>query len=236
LETRAAFDGLFSFENTAALDNFIEKVKTIASNAPAIGNAIKNGISIPFDEASKSAQRAAEAINKSFQQGIVNSISAAAQALGSSLVKGGKAFDNFKNLVLNIIGDMAIQIGSVLLGIGIGIDSIKLSLTTLTGGFAIAAGLALIAVGGLLKSLSSGDTGSLGVGGGVGTSAGGPSVGGGEFGAIAPDLAQKERGTVVNVNVEGNILDRRETGLEIANIIQEQFDVNGNLIAQGNFA
>lgn len=236
LEARAALDGVFSFESTLAIDNFLAKIKEVAANAPAIGSAIKNGISTPFEDASKAAKRAADSINKSFQQGIVNTISAAAQAVGASLVKGGKAFDNFKNLVLNIIGDMAIQIGSTLIGIGIGIDAIKLSLGTLTGGFAIAAGLALVAVGGLLKSLSSGDSGSLGVGGGVGTPAGGPSVGGGEFGAIAPDLVQRERGTVVNVNVEGNILDRRETGLEIANIIQEQFDVNGNVIAQGNFA
>lgn len=235
-QTGDAVGNIFNFDKTAQVDAFLVKIQDIAAQAQPLGDAIKNGIGGGFTEASDAAKRAADAINKAYQQGIVNTISVAAQAIGSSLVKGGKAFDNFKNQVLNIIGDMAIQIGTTLVGIGIGIDAIKLSLTTLSGGTAIAAGLALIAIGGLLKSLSTGGGEGSGVAAGS-VGGGGSNVGGGEFAAISPDQdATRAKGTVVNVNVAGNVLDRRESALEISKIIQEQFDVNGQVIAQGGVA
>jgi hypothetical protein len=36
--------------------------------------------------------------------------------------------------------------------------------------------------------------------------------------------------TGVVINVQGNILDRRETGLELAKVLSESFDTNGTIV------
>lgn len=233
-DTATAFGESFSLTATPAIQNFIGELQNAANTAQPVAETIKNSVGGAFNEVSDTAIKAAAKINQAFQQGVLNTISVGAQAIGASLIKGGKAFDNFKNQVLSIIGDMAIQIGTTLIGIGIGIESLKVALGTLSGGVAIAAGLALIAIGGLLKSLSAGagaDSGGTGVGGGVG-SQGTAGVGGGTFG-IQPDVNASQNGTAISVNVQGNILDRRESGLEIAAVIQEHFNTNGNIGVSG---
>lgn len=174
-------------------------------------------------------QQKIQSINVAIQGGILKTVSAAAERLGASLVKGGAAFADFQNVVLNIIGDIAIQIGGTLVGIGLGIEALKTSLLTLSGGQAIAAGLALIAVGGLLKALTSGGGSSAstdtGGGGGIATT---PSEGG--IFTPTEDAAPEKPGQSVTVNVQGNILDRRQTGLELAEVIRESFDQQGTTI------
>jgi hypothetical protein len=168
-------------------------------------------------------------INQAIQQGILKTVSSAAERLGASLVKGGDAFADFRAVVLGIIGDIAIQIGGTLVGIGLGIEAIKASILTLSGGTAIAAGLALIALGGLLKSLSGGGSSSSAD---VGGSGGGIATSPAEGGIFTPDDDQKPQtpGQSVVVNVQGNILDRRQTGLELAEVIRESFESQGTTI------
>ena len=175
-------------------------------------------------------QQKITSINTAIQQGILKTVSAAAERLGASLVKGGDAFADFQNVVLGIIGDIAIQIGGTLVGIGLGVEAIKASILGLTGGPAIAAGLALIALGGLLKSLSSGgSTASADAGGGGGGGIGTTPSEGGIF-TPTEDAAPQKPGQSVTVNVQGNILDRRQTGLELAEVIRESFDQQGTTI------
>jgi len=187
-------------------------------------------------------QRASEsvmAIRKIVQSNIVNGLTAAFSQLGASLVKGSNGFEAMGKAVVAALGAMAIQIGSLMVATGLSFKALApvLPIFGISGAAAVIAGLGLIALGGALSASAGGEAGSpSGSGGGAGFGGSGGFAGtGGEVGALAPDLVQREKGTVVNVNIQGNILDRRQTGLEIANIIQEQFDTNGNLIAQGNF-
>jgi hypothetical protein len=80
---------------------------------------------------------------------------------------------------------------------------------------------------------------SAGPGGGGGSSAFTPTTGGGSTGNIssptveapAPqDTVAQTPGTAINLTINGNIMDRRETGLEIAQILQEQFQDQGLVI------
>lgn len=169
------------------------------------------------------------AIGSSFKQHVVAGIVQGTQAITKALINNENAFDAFLSTVLNIMGDMLIQIGGSLIAIGLGIEAIKMSIIGLTGGPALAAGLALVILGTLLKSLSSG-------GGG-----GAQNVGGGDFGTgggVAPgqtDVAEQEREkpkTEVTINVQGNVLDRRESGLAIAEVLQEYFDTNDGVLAK----
>ena len=178
---------------------------------------------------------AAQQINSVYQQGIIRTISAAAQALGSSLVRGGDAFSDFKNTVLNIIGDIAIQIGQTLVGVGIGIENLKLALATLSGGAAIAAGLALIAFGGLLKSLGGGvgATGGGVAGGGVaGADISSPSFNGGESPISSANDARTPKTEVV-VNVNGDVLGDESSGRKIVELINSAFDTSGVNLREG---
>ena len=75
------------------------------------------------------------------------------------------------------------------------------------------------------SSASAGSTG--GAGGGFG--------GASAFGDTAAlnEPEQQRPGTQIAVNIQGNILDRRQTGLEIAEVINEVFGTNGVGFATG---
>lgn len=175
-------------------------------------------------------EKLAGQISKVLQQGILNTISGTIQRIGASLVQGGKAFDDFGKFILGLLGDLAIQIGTMMIGLGIGIEQLKVSLASFSGAGLIAAGVALIAIGGALKAISGTSSGLGGaVGGGVAGGTGAAPVGEPvELGTPQSLGAQ----TAVNVNIEGNVLDRRETGLEIANVLNEFFENQNGVVAR----
>lgn len=210
---------------TIFFDNLITKLQETSGKLTEFSSGVTNmktSVASTVGELSEALKARFAEIDAAYRNGLMRTISAAAQAVGASLVKGAKAFDDFGNQVLGIIGDMAIQIGTTLVAIGIGIDALKASLLKLTGGYAIAAGLALIAVGGLLKSLSS-QAVSNSVGGGaapISSSPGfdeQPGLTGGE---------QVERSTSVTVNVDGTVLDPVAVGTQIAELLAEITDSN----------
>lgn len=241
---QVAFDSINNFQSlrtvletplSDGLSSSLDSLSSKLANLKPVAEDLSKGVTASADTMVKELSKAAQQINKSFQEGILKTISVSAQALGASLIKGGSAFSDFRNLVLNIIGDMAIQIGTTLVGIGIGIDQLKLALGTLTGGVAIAAGLALIAVGGLIKSLGAGGisaTGPADAGGGFGVSSGG-----GGFGFTPDEIssATEERkpkeGLVVNVN--GDILGDENSGKRLVDLMNAAFDANGVSLRQG---
>jgi hypothetical protein len=168
------------------------------------------------------------ALGNAFKSGLVSAIAAGAQSIGESLIKGGKSFDKFARAVIGVIGNMAIQMGTVLIGAGIGIESLKV----LGGAAAIAAGIGLVAIGGIMTALAAGgDEGGAAAGGAAETAAGLSSPAG--VGAQLDTIERQEPNTQVVVNVQGNILDRRESGLAIADIINETFGSNGIVFATG---
>lgn len=162
------------------------------------------------------------------QQGLASGIATGIQSIVTSLAKGENVFQNFVKAVAKVMGNLAIQLGTMFIAAGLSIAA----LGQLSPGAAIAAGAALVAVGTILSSLAGGgeqDTpgsGAFANGGGPGGVAGSQ----GSFVGQQTEFNPAQVGTSVNVTVQGNILDRRESGLEIANIIQEHFNTNGNVI------
>jgi hypothetical protein len=86
------------------------------------------------------------------------------------------------------------------------------------GGALIAAGAALATFGGVLAGLGSAKE----TGGGVATAGGGSSVSNDPVTAI-PETEKQKPVTQVQVNIQGNVLDRRETGMAIMDVIREEF-------------
>lgn len=165
------------------------------------------------------------------QAGIVNGLTNSFAGLGKALAKSENGFAAFGKAVLSALGSMAIQIGSMLLAIGLGFQALGpvLPVFGLSGGAAIAAGLGLIVLGGALQAMGEGGETAAGTASATG---GGGVVGAGgtaDLGAVA-DGSQIDRnkpGTQIAVNIQGNVLDRRQTGIEIVEIIKEQFDTQG---------
>ena len=167
-----------------------------------------------FDDMAKRA----EAMNKVISSAVAGGISSAIQRIIGAVAAGRASFENFVKIVMSIMGDMAINVGTTLIGAGIGIEALK----SLGGSAAVAAGVGLVAVGSILKALAGdggggGQTASAG-GGGGGFTGGSPST---VTEAVDQEIQQNQR---VVVNIQGNVLDRRETGLAISEIIQESFD------------
>ncbi len=120
---------------------------------------------------------------------------------------------------------MAIQLGETLIFTGLGIEALK----SLGGAAAIAAGVGLIALGTILKSFS-------GEGGGADAA----STGGADTVASAitdasevDELAEPEEpDTKVSIVVQGDVFDSSETGLRIAQILEEA-SLNENVKVTG---
>lgn len=228
-DTKASLNSIGESDFSSKIAIQLQTISDSVNNTSVTTDAAIKNSSANIVKFSDSALAAFEKINKTFQSGIINVIVAGVSRIGASLAQGGSAFAGFAKQVLGIIGDMAIQIGATLLAIGLGIDALKLSLFTLTGAGAIAAGLALIAIGGLLKSLGGGEAGSVA---GPSATVGGGAVGGttepatdftGDQQAIQP----KQQ---VVVNVQGNILNAKDTGQQLAESIQEYLDKNNGVL------
>lgn len=158
-------------------------------------------------------------------------ISGVVQRIGAAFVQGSNAFSDFRAFIFNIFGDILIQVGFAVAGIGKAIEALKAAFASFSGGFAIGAGLALIALGGLLKA-SAGTLGSAAAAGAAGNI--GPGGNTPTFPVVEtlPPIESARQGTEVNINIEGNVLDRRDTGLAIAEVLQEFFDTNNGVLVR----
>lgn len=148
----------------------------------------------------------------------------------NSLLKGEKASSAFKDFVLSSFGDMATQLGQFY--IATGIAQLKLFALDPTG--TIAAGVGLVALGQLLKSFASSGLGGVSSSGG----GGGEQVSGFAQNEATNQIASSEDikpSQVINLTVQGNILDRKESGLELINIINETID-SDNVVINQSFA
>ncbi len=199
--------GDFTVPASDSLDGFVDKLKTAMSSA-------KN-----------TTIKATKDISNAINSNLVKGVSQGLQAVGAALTKGAGGFDNFGKVVLGILGDFAIQVGTLLISMGLAIDQIKTSLATFNGASLVAAGAALVVIGGALKALGGGATAAPVGGGGVTA----PGAGGG--GAVIEPISEDDieaagPKTEVTLIVQGNILDRRETGLELAEVLRETFQTN----------
>lgn len=175
------------------------------------------------------------AINKKITESThkisVNIGPALAQAIGSavksmtkSLMEGKGAFASFGDMILKLVGEMATQVGTVLVSTGIGMMALEWNQPAV----AIAAGIGLIAIGQVLSALGGGgDASASSAGAGGGGGAGSPDV----FGSTPSTSEQRATPTTgVQVVVQGNILNTRESALEIAKVLNDSFDTNGTFV------
>lgn len=181
--------------------------------------------------AAKSIKKDTIDIGQSVNQGLAQTVAKGVATIVENVMAGKNAFSQLASAVGQVLGDLAIQVGTMLIAFGIGIAALMISLNPFA---MIAAGVALVAVGAVLKSLSaskSGDTAGSSVNpantGGV---AGADSSYGSQFSESIDDRERMVAQTGVTINVQGNILDRRETGLELAEILNSAFDTNGTLV------
>lgn len=216
----------FEVTGTKAAVGFIEGFRQTINNAPPITKAFEENVG----GLSKAAKTSVDQTTLLFRNTLTNGIKTSVSSFGAALAQGENAFAAFGSSALGVLGDFAIELGGFFVATGLGIDALKTSLLVFSGAAAIAAGIALIAIGGALKSFAGGPAA---VGDGAESAQSTLAPVGEESLTQLQDTEPQEPNTVVNVNVAGNILDRRETGLELADIINESFSTNGIKIARG---
>jgi hypothetical protein len=155
--------------------------------------------------------------------GIANSISGGIQNIVQSLAKGEDVFANFGKFLLSTFGDLAIQLGSFFITQGIAVEA----LNAISGTGAIIAGTALVALGSIMKAFS---------GGGGSSSSGSAPSGATTPSFITGDTVEEgfagegepaQAGTIVNVNVDGNVNDGGAFIRDLAEQIGEESDKQG---------
>lgn len=168
-----------------------------------------------------------KSLGKAVSSTFVNGFTNAFAAMGKALATGGDAFGEFGRQALSTLGAVAIQIGQMLILAGLGFSVIP--------GFqksfgAVIAGTALIILGGILQGLGAGGGTPAAAGAGAGTVGAGGTTGPNPMTEPTPEDQRAAAQTGVQVIVQGNIFDSRETGLQIAQIINDSFDLNGTII------
>lgn len=232
----------FDFSGTAATEKFLTELQSAVDQAKPI---IENGISKPIREqlgptwdyivaGFRSAFSQAALTSSEFRDQLAKNVTSAFTtfrngftssfaAMGKAWQEGTSVIGAFGKAVLGMFGDLAIQLGTFYFLMGLG----NLFINPAAGAAQIAAGVGLSVLGGVLKSLA-----GEGGGGGSPSAAGGGGVAAGGEGALAVDTGtisqeREEPQSKVVVNIQGNVLDRKGTGIEIAEIIRENFDLAG---------
>lgn len=222
------FEETFNFSGTNAAKAWIDGFKKAIIEAPPLDKPIKDQL----NNVSDSAKNASKDIQIEVGKKLTGAIKTSVAAFGGALAKGDNAFAAFAASALSILGDFAIELGGFFVASGLGIDALKKSITLFSGGIAVAAGLALIAIGGALKAFAGGPAAvSPNSGDAAGTAATDSVTEDTGFDIVEQE--ERQVGTNVTVNVSGNVLDRRQTGLEIVEAINEAFSTDGVVIARG---
>ena len=246
---RDAVTDIQSMDTTKAIDNFLNNLQESIANAKPrlndLGNQIKTEVEagvqgITFDAFAEefaktankmqvTAQSLARALNQTIGAGVANAF----VAFGAALAKGENALEAFGKVVLGVFADILIQLGTQTLAVGIGMSAVPI-LFGFEGPAAIAAGIGMLVAGGALKALAGGGGGGGGVAAAPATGAGG--VAASTAAGVSPLTGQpdvQEQGTNVQVVVQGNILNNKESALYIAEVLNESFRSNGTVVATG---
>ncbi len=242
-EVKTNFAEMFNFDATLATTNFVSRMQQVAAAAQPVVTAMQNQVKEALDivnvgdafnrtlegmgnAAQEFAQKGSEnfrKIGQSMFASVGNAAGQAFAAFGKAIAKGENAIQAFLNSLLASMGQMAIQLGVQFMLQGAAYMWAGMP----NGPSLIAAGAALAAFGGVLSAIGGGGGAGAGAdaggGGGGGSSASSSMVQQDEVAALEPRKPE----TNIVVQVMGNILDRRQTGLEIAEVMQETFGMNG---------
>ncbi len=218
-----------------------DKFKEISDNAKeTLPDGMWESFSNGFMEAAKKIAGSAEQISKTMHSlgaQIFNTIGTgttnAFAAMGAAMAKGKNGMEAFGAAMLGVLGDIAIQFGATFIAMGVA----KTLLFDPTGPLLIAAGGVLAAIGGALKATAGGASAAAGAasGGGGGVAAG-PSAGvspSSDNGQSYQNAQAAVSQTKIQLVVQGNVLDRRQTGIELVDILNESFGTNGVVLATG---
>lgn len=253
-DTGAAFENSLSTSGSTAAMKFIDNFQAaigagtgkLVDAANMVGPAIQGGIDATtqainwdnfvrgFGIAAQKGQQTMEQLSKNIYQVMVTGTSNLFEKMGEAWQNGTDVFAAFKSAILGMFGDIAIQLGTFYFTMGLA----NIFLNPAAAAAEIGGGLALMTLGGVLKALGGG-----GGGGGASpsspatavTPSGGVAVNnganiGGDVTSVSDQNAQPS--TQVHVNVQGNILDRRQTGLELADAINDAFGSTGVTFAR----
>lgn len=204
------------------------EIEYLSGPVSSLGQAMNN-FEIGFRLA---AQNIANDARKAFRdQGaesfkiLVGGVTNGMAAIGKALVTGQNIFKAFAGAMLSAIGQALITEGGarILQGIARAFSSYGLD-PTAQG--LIATGSAMTVAGGAMQALGSGASGGSSVDTNIGGGGGGGGIGQPSFGDIDPALAVKDQQRLV-VNIQGDVLDSRESGLRIVELINDAFDTQG---------
>jgi hypothetical protein len=208
------------------VDELQEKMNKLASTMqvtlPRAAKTGGDGATKPLDDMESKAKQ----LGATFTNSLVNVISQGVQHIGKRLLEGRDIFGGLLAVILNTFGDMAIQLGTMFIGIGIAVESLKV----LTGFAAVAAGIGLVLVGTIMKGFAAGSSAAMAPVSNANASAADAVVAAGDVYQETQEEERQTPQTGVQVIVQGNIFDNRETGLQIAQIINDSFDLEGTLI------
>ncbi len=229
--TQESLANLYNRNATDSVQTYLGQLKTAVDNAKPFA-----GLEADANKASVAVSDTMKKMKDTANAALVGGIASAFTALGGALAKGENGFKAFSSAVIGALGGLAIQMGTVLVGMGLGFSALGpiMPIWGLSGASAVAAGIGLIALGGAIQALAGG-----GSGGGAAVSTGGGSSSGSSGGGVAskdtpvtgltPDeqLETRKAGTQVTVNVQGNVLNTRDTALHIADVMNEHFNSTG---------
>jgi hypothetical protein len=232
-KTRASFNKNLDFNVSAGLSNFVNEISGAAAASTEAATVINNNLNSVKDtgitlsqsfasvgqgmadqmrdlnaNASKNFQQIGRTITNTIGTGVGNAFA----AFGRAIAKGKDGLKSFTNSLLATMGQMAVQLGTMFIAQGVASTFAGLP----NGPALIAAGAALAAYGGLLSALAPSDGGGT-VGAASATGGFAPSTPSiDETGSV--DLKSQQR---VIVNIQGDVLDSRETSLRIVELINE---------------
>jgi hypothetical protein len=206
----------------------INKQNELDINAQTKWSDIGNAISQEFDKIGFSAQTVAKEIKNAFVNGLTSSF----QWLGRSLANHSADWKDLQKNVGNILAGLASMLGNVFIAIGVAQNATPI--LGLSGSGAIAAGLALHVLAGALGTMGGGAEGTPTAGASAGNQSLGPDL---NQIPTKPDQGQRqEPQNVLNVTINGDVLDSDESSMRIVKLINEAYDKKGVVLRQGAFA
>lgn len=213
-----AVDNIFSTENAGKAAVFFSDLADSASRGAAAISGFKNRAGADLKDIADTGKKASFDINTALGAGIARTV----QSAVASIQRGENAFRAFGKAVLGVFGDLAIQLGTFFIINGFAVEALK----SLGGAAAVAAGIALVAFGTLIKGFSGGDASAVPAS--TPPPVGGPTVSDPSGSVADPSGAvQARQEQRVVVNVQGDILDSKESGLRIVELLNDAFNSQG---------
>lgn len=198
------------------------EIESLGNSFLMFGESFTMTAEIIANDSRKLVAEAGGAAFKSLSAGVASGMS----AIGRALVKGEDIFQAFAGAMLGALGQAAIQMGAtyILMGIARAFSSYGLD-PTATG--LIATGSAMSVLGGALMAVGEGVSGGSA---GMGSFSAGGGGTGGNYDVRPEEEVREEKKAAITVNIQGDVLDSRETGLRIIEIINEAQFASGSRI------